>query len=217
MLARQDWMSDGVYELYVGEELARKNTLEAQQSGRTGALIAIKAQHPLTAEGEPGAEYTARLKKALEVREQLQVRGMGVHLMTFGGVHEGCDHETLARAGWCWLVAHGCDVGEVLMRPKVFGGNDEDRLAVEQFRAEPIYAELHVVLSLGQIHRSVAYYNHLGLQPTFHPVTFVAQRPHHSSTCEMFGPWGLPAFAQGPEELARRTAEIARKHQEDAK
>lgn len=51
---RQEWMDDAAYKMAVLEEVARMRTLERELSGGTGAIIAVKAQHPLTVAGKPG-------------------------------------------------------------------------------------------------------------------------------------------------------------------
>ena len=91
-VARQDWMTEEVYQWAVLEEQARINTLSRLRRGGKEAIVAIKAQHPLNSDGTPGPEYEQRLQKALAVGHELEAKGLKVSYITFGGVHEG--HKT---------------------------------------------------------------------------------------------------------------------------
>lgn len=216
-VVRQDWMTDEVYAWAVLEEQARINTLDRLERGGKKAIVAIKAQHPLNADGTPGPEYEQRLEKALDVGYQLQAKGLTVYYMTFGGVHEGHKTISLANAGHKWLVKHGVDQKRIHMLPVVFSGNDEDRLAAEMFtEGGEQFSELHVVMSAGQWERSRLYFIFCGWQPTFHAITFLDAKPNHSTVCELWGSWAVPGFAKGPDEIARITDEIRKKHLEAA-
>lgn len=84
-IPREPWMTDADFQWVLLEERARINTEERKQASPPKALIAIKAQHPLTADGKPGPEYLGRLRQALAVAKELRA----VEFMTFGGVHDG--------------------------------------------------------------------------------------------------------------------------------
>ncbi|MBR2996964.1 YdcF family protein [Candidatus Saccharibacteria bacterium] len=211
-IIRQDWMSDEVYEWACLEEQARLNTLLREMGKGSKALIAIKAQHPLNADGTPGLEYKKRLEKALEVKAELEARGLEVRMMTFGGVHEGHQTMTLAEAGAAWLQKHDVPESAIIMQPMVFSGNDEDRLAAECFANDGNFRELHVVMSAGQFERARLYFIYQGWQPTIHPVTFLAAKPNHSTVCELWGPWAVPSFEKGPEAIAEATEKIRKQH-----
>lgn len=213
---KQDWMTDQVHEWACLEEQARLNTLGRYYAGGKKALIAIKAQHPLNADGTPGKEYELRLKKALAVRAALEAQGLRVELATFGGVHKGCDTVTLAEAGKKWLIAHGVYAEAITAFPTVFSGNDEDRLAAEKFAEDGDYAQLHVVMSAGQWDRARFYYIFCGWQPEFHTVTFLEAKPNHSSACEMWWPNAMPSFAKGPDAIEEATEAIRQRHREEA-
>ena len=216
-VVRQDWMTDEVYAWAVLEEQARIKTLNRLERGGKNAIVAIKAQHPLNADGTPGPEYEQRLEKALDVGYQLQAKGLTVYYMTFGGVHEGHKTISLANAGHKWLIKHGVDQKRIRMLPVVFSGNDEDRLAAEMFtEGGEQFSELHVVMSAGQWERSRLYFIFCGWQPTFHAITFLDAKPNHSTVCELWGSWAVPGFAKGPDEIARITDEIRKKHLEAA-
>ena len=216
-VVRQDWMTDEVYAWAVLEEQARINTLDRLERGGKNAIVAIKAQHPLNADGTPGPEYEQRLEKALDVGYQLQAKGLTVYYMTFGGVHEGHKTISLANSGHKWLIKHGVDQKRIHMLPVVFSGNDEDRLAAEMFtEGGEQFSELHVVMSAGQWERSRLYFIFCGWQPTFHAITFLDAKPNHSTVCELWGSWAVPGFAKGPDEIARITDEIRKKHLEAA-
>lgn len=214
-VVKQDWMSDEIYQWACLEETARLNSLTRRSKG-SKTLVAIKAQHPLNADGTPGPEYEARLKKALIVKAELEDRGLSVEFMTFGGVHEGHKTMSLAQAGTNWLVEHGVDQSVITTVPVVFSGNDEDRMAAEKFQNDQNYSELHVVLSAGQWERARLYFIFCGWQPEMHPITFLDARPNHSTVCELWGSWAVPGFAKGPEEIAKITDEIRKKHLESA-
>ena len=215
-VTRQDWMTQEIYEWAILEEKARVNTWERQQTEGKKALVAIKAQHPLNADGTPGPEYAQRLEKALKVKKELEECGLTVVFMTFGGVHEGHKTISLAEAGTQWLINHGIDADSILTRPVVFSGNDEDRIAAEEFAKNNEYRELHVILSAGQWERARLYFIFMGWQPTLHAITFLDARPNHSTVCELWGAWAVPGFAKGPSEIARITDEIRKRHIEDA-
>lgn len=203
-MKKQDWMSEEIYKWAILEEESRVRTLARRQEGEQKALIAIKAQHPLNANGTPGPEYEARLRKALKVKEDLEKDGFKVDFITFGGVHEGHKTVSLAEAGAKWLRGYGVDATTIEESPAVFSGNDEDRLAAKKFE-QGTYSQLHVVLSAGQWDRARLYFMLVGWQPEFHPVTFLDAAPNHSMVYELWGERGVPSFAKGPEEVARTT------------
>ena len=214
---RQDWMTDEVYQWAILEEKARINTLDRLQRNGKKAIISIKAQHPLNADGTPGAEYTQRLQKAMSVKAELEAQGLTVEFMTFGGVHEGHKTISLAEAGTKWLTDHGVNAEAITTIPVVFSGNDEDRMAAEKFAdGGEQYSQLHVVMSAGQWERSRLYFIFCGWQPCFHAITFLTGKPNHSTVCELWGSWAVPGFAKGPAEIARVTDEIRKKHLEAA-
>lgn len=212
---RQPWMDDSTYEWYYLEEQARVNTLERLHRGGNRALIAVKAQHPLNADGTPGKEYTLRLCKALKVKTGLEADGVTVDFVTFGGVHQGHPMVTLAEAGRDYLVANGIGQEHIKSFNKIYSGNDEDRIAAEEF-SNGDYSQLHVVCSAGQWERARLFYIFMGWQPFMHAVTFLEERPNHSMICELWGSWGVPAFANGPESIKLATDEIVRKHLSEA-
>lgn len=204
-------MTDEVYEWYQLEETARQNTL----TRRLG--LGRKAQHPLNPDGTPGPEYEQRLEKALQVRDELEANGLIMaDFMTFGGVHEGHEMMTLAEAGRSWLIENGVEAEAIKTCPVVYSGNDEDRLAAEEFLGNPEYSQIHVVMSAGQWERARLYYIFCGVQPEFHAITFLDGRPNHSTVCELWGSWAVPAFAKGPEEIRRVTEEIRQRHLNEA-
>lgn len=152
-------MTDEVYEWYQLEETARQNTLTRRLGLGRKALIAVKAQHPLNPDGTPGPEYEQRLEKALQVRDELEANGLIMaDFMTFGGVHEGHEMMTLAEAGRSWLIENGVEAEAIKTCPVVYSGNDEDRLAAEEFLGNPEYSQIHVVMSAGQWERARLYY-----------------------------------------------------------
>ncbi|MBR0460455.1 YdcF family protein [Candidatus Saccharibacteria bacterium] len=178
--------------------------------------MAIKAQHPLTPEGNPGAEYEARLERALRVKNELEAEGLQVVFMTTGGIHQGCDTTTLAEAGKNWLVSHGVPAESVVTRPVVYSGNDEDLQAAELMRSDENFKELHVVMSVGQCFRTILLYDLLGWQPTLHPITFLEEKPHHSAVCEMWGPWGAHDAFRNVNQIGEETNKIRCRHIEEA-
>ena len=213
---RQDWMSDEVFDWAQREEKARLNSLERLNAGGWKTLIAIKAQHPLNPDGTPGPEYTQRLEEALRVAHDCEMRGLGVEFMVFGGIHEGCKTTTLATAGGNWLIAHGVDKFSITAQPTVFSGNDEDRMTAEYFNSDVDFSELHVILSAGQWERSRLYFYTMGWQPFLHPIVFLDAKPNHSTVCELWGAWAVPAFAKGPAAIEAATEEIRQKHKAEA-
>lgn len=215
LLQRQDWMSNEVYEWYRLEEQARQNSLKYLQNGTKSALIAIKGQHPLNADGTPGKEYAMRLDEALKIKAELDSQGMTAIFMTFGGVHTGNNSVSLAEAGADYLAEHGVPEYDIIQRRSVFSGNDEDRLAAEQFKRGE-FARLYVCLSAGQWERTRLYYIYMGLQPELRPITCLEERPHHSMVCELWGAWGVPSFAEGAEAIRQATEQIVRRHLDEA-
>lgn len=216
VVERQAWMTDEVYEWACLEEKARQNTFARLMKQGRKALIAIKAQHPLNSDGTPGPEYEQRLEKALRVKRELEEDGLEVDFMTFGGVHSGHETITLADAGADWLMEHGVGADAIQRCPVVYSGNDEDRMAAEKFAADENYSQLHVVMSAGQWERARLYYMFCGWQPTNHAITFLDDRPNHSTVCELWGGWAVPAFAKGVEEIRRTTEEIRQRHLNEA-
>lgn len=215
LLQRQDWMNNEVYEWYLQEEKARLNSLKRWQSGGKRALVLIKAQHPLTSDGKPNKEYTMRLNEALKIKSGLENEGIAVTFMTVGGIHAGNENFTLAEAGANYLASHGVDKNAILQRRSVYSGNDEDRLAAEEFERGN-YARLYVCLSAGQWERARLYFMFMGWQPELRPVTMLEERPNHSMVCELWGAWGVPAFAKGTEAIRQATEQIVRKHLDEA-
>ncbi len=215
-VTRQDWMSDEVYSWAIKEEESRLNTLERIEMGGKKALVAIKAQHPLNSDGMPGPEYAQRLEEAMVVKTRLEAQGLKVVFMTFGGIHEGHKTVSLAEAGKQWLVEHGVSEEDIVTRPVAFSGNDEDRMAAEFFAQDMEFSQLHIVLSAGQWERARLYFVFMGWQPTMHPITFLDAKPNHSTVCELWGSWAVPAFAKGPEAIAEVTDQIRKKHIEAA-
>lgn len=217
-IPREPWMTDADFQWVLLEARARINTEERKQASPPKALIAIKAQHPLTADGKPGPEYLGRLRQALAVAKELRGSGYAaVEFMTFGGVHDGSG-VALADAGAQWLIDCADIQPEKVHRHcTVFSGNDEDRLAAEFMNEHPEFTELHVVLSVGQIPRAQLYYIWIGWQPTLHPITLTFAAPNHSFVKELWGPWAVPSFARGPEAVAAATEEICKKHLDAAK
>lgn len=213
-LPRQEWMDDTIYEWYIQEEVARRFTAERAALGSNHILIAVKAQHPLDAEGNLGAEYEKRMQEALNVEQEYDLfRGDQVTFMTFGGIHAGNDRITLAEAGKKFLERwKDSEKSNILTRPQVFSGNDEDRLAVEEFLSDPSYKELHIVCSVGQVLRAYLSCAALGVIPHIHTVSLVNERPHQSLVCELWGAWGVPSFARGLDVVEAETEKIRQRH-----
>lgn len=212
LVKRQDWMDDKVFEWACKEKQARLNSLERRQFGGKKALITIKAQHPLRSDGTPGPEYAQRLEKALEVKANLEAKGLAVDFITVGGVHGGHRTVSLAEAGKKWLIAHGVGEASIKEYPMILSGNDEDLVSARQFASDTDYAELHCVLSAGQWERARLFYISCGWQPTMHPITFLEADPNHSTVCELWGWFGVPAFAEGPDVVLEVTMKTRQKH-----
>lgn len=215
---RQPWMSDQEFEWAQQEEKARCNTLLRKTLGRRKAILAIKAQHPLRSDGTPGAEYTARLRKALEVKQKLEADNFQVTLMTFGGIHAGHNTISLAEAGAQWLIEHKVDPTDILIRSAIYSGNDEDDTAIVEFENDQ-YAELHIVLSAGQVARTYLFCVAMGWIPTLHAISFIDSKPHHSMVCEIWGTWpgSLNDFRNnGTKALQSATEAIRKRHLEEA-
>lgn len=194
---RQEWMTENIYNLACCEEIARRNTsMRRLTHGVQKALIVIKAQHPLMGDGTPGVEYQRRLTEALELGQRLQ-GGLQVVFATFGGTHEG-HKKTLAEAGKEFLLHYGkFDEDQVKAFPEAYSGYDEEFLAVKEFEEDLTYAELHTVLSIGQVPRAYMNYIAMGWQPFFHPVTFLDKKPTHSMIFELWHRRGILSFADG--------------------
>ncbi len=212
-MKRQDWMTDAVYAWDLLEEQSRLRTLKRKQLSGNRALILVKAQDPLTIpDGKPGPEYTERLEEALAIKASLEAKGMKPRFLCVGGVHDESG-VSLAEAGRAWLLAHGVDDFDIETQEVIFSGNDEDRIAAIRFdELGDRYRELHVVLSAGQFERCRMYFIYAGWQPTMHPITFVDDDPRHHTTRELWGPWAIPAFAEGPARIEAETEKIRQKH-----
>lgn len=211
---RQSWMTDEVYDWFCKEDAARRRTLQRMASESKRVLVTVKAQHPLNPDGTPGKEYMMRLNEALRLKAELEAKGLEAEFVTVGGKHEG-SNVTLAEAGAKYLIAHGVREEAITQFRVIFSGNDEDRIVAEKF-AHGDYCQLHVVLSAGQWDRARLYYIFMGWQPEMHPVVFLEERPNHSMVCELWGGWGVPAFAKGVQAIQAATEEIARRHIEEA-
>ena len=215
---RQPWMTDNDYAWAQQEELARVNSLrrlEYDVSTGEWALIAVKAQHPLNPDGTPGPEYIARLNAALEFANDLLDRMVSFTFMVFGGIHAGHETVTLAEAGATWLQHNGIDPEDIIVRPDVYSGNDEDDLAAQEFAQNLKYSELHVFMSAGQFDRPRFYFISTGWQPFLHPIIYLDGRPNHSSLCEFAGTYASSArslVAGGLEKIQEATEEVRRRH-----
>lgn len=220
-IPRQPWMTDNDYAWAQQEELARVNSLRRQGcevSTGDWVLIAVKAQHPLNPDGTPGPEYTARLEAALEFANGLLDHMVSFTFMVFGGIHAGCETVTLAEAGATWLQHNGICPDDIIVRPNVYSGNDEDDLAAQEFAQNLRYSELHVFMSAGQFDRSRFYFISTGWQPFLHPIVYLDSRPNHSSLCEFAGTYASSArsmVAGGLEKIQEATEAVRKRHAEE--
>ena len=214
---RQPWMTDTDYAWAQREEISRVNTAKRYYGDGQEALIAIKAQDPLNPDGTPGLEYTERLTTAANLIDILVEMGINYTVMTFGGVHAGSD-VTLAESGAKWLEENGVPPECIIVNDKVYSGNDEDDLAIQEFANNPKYNQLHIFLSAGQYDRTRFYCISTGWQPFLQPIVFFDAPPRHSSLCEFSGKYGSSAYSMvnnGLEKIHEATLAARKRHEDD--
>ena len=184
------------------------------------ALILVKAQHPLTPEGEPNDEYRLRLDKALEVAEKLRESALKPVFLVVGAAHAG--HEkTLASAGEEYLRSRleasgdGADT-KIIQQATIYSGNEEDWFACDTFLDDSLYDRLVIVGTTGQYMRSYMCCLLKSVIPQFELVNKWVVG-HQDPILELSGPWSVGGyFTKGPMEAFRQADEIARRHTEEA-
>lgn len=232
---QEKWMNAELYGIVLDEEWSRLRTLLRREDGGRIAIVHVKAQHMLYADGTPGPEYETRLAEALHVGKELVARGMKVIYVTSGAVHAGCDTVTLAEAGRRWLVDRGVDPEEITMHTTLKNGNDEDYQVAEMVETDREISEIHVICSNGQMMRSMLCFMSKGWTPFFHPVTYLglnssefdaddsgsawtmdALRPHQSVIAELQGKgFGVSPFFEGSDAIRAAEQAAIQRHEEE--
>ena len=212
----QPWMTPTQYVWRLIEATAENQAIftRAKRKDCRRVLVLVKAQHPLNPDGTPREEYRARLNRALEVSRRIESEGRQAVIMTVGGVHEGNSEVSLAKAGENYLRKEGFS-GKILVREKIFSGNDEDFVCLEYFNSHQEYADLYVCCSAGQYMRSYM----CGLVYNYVPVHEIVHvpSPHQHTVLELMGDWSVGGMLKdGPLAIFEAAAETAERHKREA-
>lgn len=162
------------------EEIARLNTLalEADPS-RSGSLILVCAQHPLTADGKPGKAFSARLDEAMLRYKMLKDKGEPAILRIPGAIHAG-DNISLAESGAQYLIENGIPEDDISADGTEENGTDEVTFAYSIFEQAKC-KQLHICCGENQVFRNkMACMELLGILPYFHTTTVLddGEMPH---------------------------------------
>ena len=141
-----------------------------------GELIEVAAQHPLS-DGNPVAEFQARLDYACQLYQSLCASGKHTHIYVPGSVHHP-DRCSLSEAGTRYLIKSGIPEENLLgdeMNRKYKGEDGVYNSADECYVSSRIftdgqYGHLHVVCSPHQMLRKQLFYMAFGVLPYFHTV-----------------------------------------------
>lgn len=158
---------------------AEENTRAALS--RKGELIEIAAQHPLNADGTPGAEFAKRLDFGIELYRSLKKENERVKIYVPGSLHSykgKADIKPLCEAGRAYLISKRIPQEDILaddMNKKykgnlgVYNSADECFVAAAMFFDDK-YRRLHCVCSPNQMARKKLFYIAFGVIPFYYTV-----------------------------------------------
>lgn len=160
------------------EEAARINSLAMESDpSRSGSLILVCAQHPLTQDGKPGKAFSARLDEAIMRYEMMKKKGESVIIRVPGAVHFG-DSRSLAEAGKEYLMEHGIPEEDISADGTEGNGTDEVTFAYNIFE-QACCRQFHICCGENQVFRNkMACMELLGFLPYFHTTTVLEEMPH---------------------------------------
>ncbi|MFT4215175.1 MAG: hypothetical protein QM622_10430 [Microbacterium sp.] len=178
-------------------------------------LIEVAAQHPLKDGLSPGAEFQARLDRAVELVLYYATRGWTVEVYVPGSRHRSngvADKVSLSHAGTEYLKPllpadvslHGDDLNDIYLgETGVYGSADECFVTASYFK-DGQFEQVIVVLSPQQLARKLLHYLAFGIEPLLH--TAPVSEPFHDIVTELM--FSVPEVldvdptAQGPESAA---------------
>ena len=150
-------------------------------SMRPGLLIEVAAQHPLTSDGKPNNEFSARLDRAIELYFHQCNNGQSVKVYVPGSLHkyEGVvDKISLSDAGKQYLIEHGVNKSDIYGEDAniefkgeegVYNSSDECYVASRLFQ-KLSYGKLASFCSPAQLMRKALSYIQFGLIPDMYSV-----------------------------------------------
>ncbi len=160
------------------EEIARLNTLALEADpNRSGSIILVCAQHPLTVDGKPGKAFSARLDEAMLRYRMMKDRGEPVIVRVPGAIHAG-DSVSLAEAGAQYLIENGIPEDDISADGTEENGTDEVTFAYNIFEQAQC-KQFHICCGENQVFRNkMACMELLGILPYFHTTTILEEMPH---------------------------------------
>lgn len=174
---------------------AKNAVLLAKKQGTGRFLIEIAAQHPLTPDGAPNEEFTARLEAGIALYQKLKQAGLNGSFYIPGSLHMDergrIDRQSLSAAGTAYLIRHAipadCIYGEA-ENIKYKGASGVYNSADECFVAAQIwkdnnFEQLVCVCSPEQTLRKAAHYIAFGVYPLIYAVP--VWNPYHNYIEEM--------------------------------
>lgn len=150
-------------------------------SMRPGLLIEVAAQHPLTSDGKPNNEFSARLDRAIELYFHQCNNGQSVKVYVPGSLHkyEGIvDKTSLSDAGRQYLIERGVDESDIYGEDAniefkgeegVYNSSDECYVASCLFQ-KLAYGKLASFCSPAQLMRKALSYIQFGVIPDMYSV-----------------------------------------------
>ena len=193
------------------EEAARLNTLNMEKDpNRSGVVILVCAQHPLTPEGKPGEAFAARLDEAILRYGIMKNKGEQTIIRVPGDIH-GNDQVSLAEAGEKYLKEAGIPEEDISADGTEQNGTDEITSAyslLEQAQAKRLY----IICAENQVPRNkMACMELFEFLPYFCTVTTPGSMPHRAGF-EYFNPNGMLRFLRedqgGSVDQAARTRHL---------
>ncbi len=196
---------------------ARNAVLLAKRRGTGRFLIEVAAQHPLTPEGTPNEEFTARLEAGIAIYQKLKQTGLNGSFYIPGSLHmdkQGqIDRQSLSAAGTAYLIRQNipadCIYGEAenIKYKGAFGvyNSADECFVAAQIWKDNNFEQLICVCSPEQTLRKAAHYIAFGVYPLIYAVP--VWNPYHSYIEEMLQ--ALPhVLYQDPDQQSERS-EIA--------
>lgn len=157
-------------------------------------LIEVAAQHPLKKNGEPSAEFKARLDYAVRLYSEIsQEHNAKIYVPGSVHMHYGrVDVQSLSSSGKTYLINKGVPEADILADEQnekykgedgVYNSADECFVASQIFK-NGYFKKLHCVCSPNQIHRKQLFYIAFGVLPLFYTVP--CDKMMHNLIFELF-------------------------------
>ncbi len=184
---------------YEKERTAKANIKRRKRNKHI--LIEVAAQHPLVDGMYPNEEFTARLRRAIDLYSQKTEEGFTVEIYVPGSVHldgDGvADYRSLSEAGCEYLkdngipeeFLHGNEMNNLFDNERahkgVYNTADECYIASRLFeREENPFRMLYSVCSPNQLMRKMLFYIEFGIFPAI--ITVPTDNMFHNFFNEMF-------------------------------